>query len=234
MFSLLFGKNSNLIERTVVEISRKYPDSEYIHLVAKDTTPSKLVDTANTFDLQQHAPFITIRFDKAVTVEPFYEVLSQISSQSHVIFIFPFELSPSHAFIKNPKNIKIESRGFSLKSAYDVFKFTDYLFSGRRADAYRELQGLLSEGNDGFYILSMCLYSLRNIFNVIFSSPELAGMKDFPKRKATQYAKVLTKDKVLDLFSYLHEVDKKCKTGLLDIHTALCLVSEKILVYTKS
>lgn len=234
MFFLLFGKNDNLIERTVVEISRKYPNTERIYLTAKDITPAKFADIANTFDLLQQAPFITIRFDKTVTVEPFYEVLSQISSQTHVIFIFPFELSPSHVFIKNPKNIKIISGDLSLKTTYDVFKYTDYLFSGRRADAYKELSGLLSEGNDGFYILSMCLYSLRNIFNVTFSSPELAGMKDFPKRKAMQYAKAFTKDAVIDLFRYFYEIDKKCKTGLLDIHTALCLVSEKILAYTKS
>lgn len=234
MFFLLFGKNDNLIERTVVEISRKYPNTERIYLTAKDITPNKFADIANTFDLLQQAPFITIRFDKTVTAEPFYEVLSQISLQTHVIFIFPFELSPNHVFIKNPKNIKIISGDLSLKNVADVFRFTDYLFSGRRADAYKELNGLLSEGNDGFYILSMCLYSLRNIFNVTFSSPELASMKDFPKRKALQYAKAFTKDDVTVLFGYFYEIDKKCKTGLLDIHTALCLVSEKILSYTKS
>jgi DNA polymerase III delta subunit len=234
MLFLLYGKNDSLIERTVVEISRKYPNTERIHLNAKDITPNKFADIANTFDLLQQAPLITLRFDRTVTADPFYDVVSQISPQTHVIFIFPFDLSPSHVFIKNPKSVKIISGGLSLKTVADVFKFTDYLFSGRRTDAYKELYGLLSEGNDGFYILSMCLYSLRNIFNVAFSSPELAGMKDFPKRKAMKYAKVFTRDDIIGLFSYFYDIDKRCKIGLLDIHTALCLVCEKILAYTKS
>ena len=234
MFFLLTGKNENLIERTLTEIARKYPNSERVSFNAKDVTPNRFVDSANTFDLLQQPPLITLKFDKQARPEPFYDLLSQLNAKAHVIFIFPFDLPQSHIFVTNPKNIKFIRGELALKTVSDVFKFTDYLYSGKRTEAYKELNALLSEGNDTYYIVSMCLYSLRNIFNVTFSSPELSTMKDFPRRKAIQYAKAFTPEDVKVLFCYMYELDKKAKTGQIDINIGLCLVCEKILSYTKS
>lgn len=234
MLFLLSGSNENSIKKTEREILKRFPANERLSVATKDISASKLLDLTNTFDLLQQAPVITLNFEKSTDPTPFYEVLGKVNPQTHVIFIFPFDLNQNHVFVKNPENLKFISGNLSTKQLSDVFKFVDHLYSGNRDAAYKELALLFKEGADRYYLLSMCLYSLRNIFNVLFDSPELTSMKDFPRRKATQHSKAFIPDNVLLLFSYFYDIDKKCKTGLLDIDTGICLVCEKILSYTKA
>lgn len=234
MLFFLSGANESLIERTIVEILKKYPYSEKLSLLAKDVTPSQLVDIANTFNILQQPPLITLRFDKQTIADDYYNKLKDINAQTSVIFVFPFELSTKHVFCVNPDNIKLIKGDLALKPVSDVFKFTDFLFSGNRKGAYHELDKLLEDGNDGFYIASMCLYSMRNIFYTIFNSPELKDLKDYPKKKALFYSQYFNKDTIVELFDYFYLFDKSCKTGQLEMNIALPLLCEKVLSYTRN
>ncbi len=233
MIFLLHGENLSLLEKSLVEM-KKTVSGEKLEFIASDVSAAKFLDSARTFDIFQNPPFIVLRFEKSVDPVPYYEVLLQVPKETKVILVFPYSLGATHVFIKNPKKLGFKEASVNQKRNADMFRFLDALFLQKRNLAHAELEVLAEEGNDPFYIFSMILYALRNVFYAKFNSPELAEMKDYTKRKAQSQAQKFEENEVLELFDFMHAIDKKVKTGVISADLMNFLAVEKILSYTKT
>jgi DNA polymerase III delta subunit len=233
MIFLLHGENLALLEKALTELKKTVP-SEKLEFDAQDITPAQFLDKARTFDIFQNPPFIVLRFTKTVDALPFYNTFDQIPPETKIVLVTPFTLGVTHVFIKNPKKYSIKEASVNQKKNADMFRFLDAVYLQKRNLAHNELQTLLEEGNDPFYIFSMLLYGLRNVFFVKFNSPELAEMKDFSKKKAQSQAGKFEEEDILSLFDYMQDLDKKVKTGQIPTDLLNFLAVEKILSYTKT
>ena len=234
MLFVIHSQNSSFVEEELRRVKKKFDTLEHIEHFAKDISPAKLLDITSTYDIFQNPPHIVVRFDKTVEPEPYYEISTKIFKTSPTTFVFPYDLTQTHPFIKNVSKVKFEVRTMQSASFPKVFGFVDSVFQQNRDPAYKQLNQLLLEGTDQFYILSMVLYGLRNIYFAKFQSPEFFALKDYSRNKALTQSKKYTEDVVLELFNYLYTIDKKVKTGIYSVEVGLSLVLEKILSYTKS
>jgi DNA polymerase III delta subunit len=232
MIFLLHGDNITLLEKALLEF-KKTIDGETLEFNAADITPPQFLDAARTFDIFQNPPFIVMRFEKSVDVQPYYELLDQVPKETKTVLVFPYSLGVTHILMKNPKKVLIKESSVAQKKNADIFRFVDSVFLQNRKLAHAELEALVDEKNDPFYIFSMILYGLRNIFYAKFNSPELATMKDFSKRKALSQAAKFEESEIIDLFAFMHDLDKKVKTGELPADLMNFLAVEKVLAYTK-
>lgn len=222
-----------MIEKALLEL-KKTVEGEKLEFNAADTTPPKFLDSARTFDIFQKPPFIVLRFAKSDDASLYYAVLKDIPKETKVVLVCPFKLGLTHVFSKNPDKLTFKEASLNQKKNADIFRFVDALFLQKRNLAHAELVALTEENNDPFYIYSMILYGLRNVFYAKFNSPELAEMKDFTKRKAQSQAEKFTQQEVIELFAHMHELDKKVKTGETDVELMNFLAVERILSYTKN
>lgn len=233
MIFVIHGENLTLLEKALVEF-KKTVDGETLEFLAAQITPAQLLDTARTFDIFQKPPFIIVRFEKTTDVKPFYEQLINVPKETKLVLVFPFNLGVTHVLMKNPNKLVIKQSSVAQKKNADIFRFVDSVFMQNRNLAHAELEALTEEKNDPFYIFSMLLYGLRNIFFAKFNSPELLEMKDYTKKKSLSQAAKFEENQVVELFSYFHDLDKKVKTGEIPADLMNFLAVEKVLSYTKS
>ena len=234
MIFLLQGDDIPLIEKAVLALKKKQKH-EILEFDINSCTPSHLLGACRTYDIFQNPPFVVLRVDKSakIQLESFYGILGSIPQETKLLIVCFFALGKTSAFTKNSDKIVFKTEILTQKQVGDVFGFLDFVFLQNRQGAYRELAALEQGGHDAFYIFSMFLYALRNIFYVKFESPEVSELKDYSKRKAIQQAKNFEKTEILELFDYFCLLDKKAKTGQIPVSLLNVLAVEKVLAYTK-
>ncbi|MBO6159783.1 MAG: DNA polymerase III subunit delta [Firmicutes bacterium] len=133
------------------------------------------------------------------------------------------------------------SKGFLTKEDMDllvspsietkIFRLTDQLGNGRRADAYRAYQDLLKQNERPEMIFYMIVRQYHLLYRTSLMNPAGAaqvasalGVRDFAARGYLSQASRYGRERLWRLIQRLYEMDLSIKTGQITIQEALDLV----------
>jgi DNA polymerase III delta subunit len=230
MIYIVHGEDLSYSRNIILNQQKKLGSPARTEISLSKTTPEHLKEISATFDIFGTPPFIVLDISDAgrMNLDKYVDAISKIPAETVLIVLSAKELSKSNAFIKNSQKLGAKIIHAVKKPTSNVFKFIDYVFSGNRSPAYKELKRLTLDDEDPFYLISMLLYGLRNIAYVKFNSPEFNKVSPFAKNKARNQAKHYTKEAVRNLFAQFYKADKNLKTGELSPEVALPFIIEKV------
>jgi DNA polymerase III delta subunit len=176
-----------------------------------DITPEKLYELTHTSDIFGSPQYVVLDVSKAgrLNVEKYIEVLEKTPESVVVVVLSSKALGKMNAFIKESARLNAKVIENALEPESNIFKFVDAVYSKNRTKAYQELQKLLKEDKDQFYIFAMILYGLRTA--------------------KSRFAANFSESVVKNLFTELYRLDKQVKTSDIDSETMLTLAIEKVL-----
>lgn len=195
-----------------------------------DTTPKEFYETACSFDIFGNAPFIVLNIPstKVSNAQEYIDVMKKIPEKTVLIILCDRELGRTNTFYKNASELKARVVLNSEEQDSNVFKFIDNVFMKNKVAAYNELEKLYQEDANEFYILSMLLYGLRSITHAKYTTDDFVKKSSFVKNKSIAQADNFSTDQIKDLYTFMYDIDKKLKTGLIDQEMALVRTIEQI------
>jgi hypothetical protein len=140
-----------------------------------------------------------------MNVDEYIQALKKIPQEATLIILSSKALSKSNPFIKEAPALSIKVIYNEKKAEGNIFKFVDLLFNANRNGVYKELQNLLLDDQDPFYIFSIILYGAR------------------------KYHHKFRGDALRNLFKELYQIDIKIKTGGISPDMFIPYTVEKVL-----
>lgn len=111
---------------------------------------------------------------------------------------------------------------FSESKEVTVFRFLDYLAT-QDARAFLEAEKLKKERFDVHYFITMVFYLLRNLIATPKTAPP------FVKKKIAEQRSNFSKERLINLYKDILEIDFKLKSGLLEKDQAEFLLINKFI-----
>jgi DNA polymerase III delta subunit len=231
MIYIVHGEDTSKSRSLILNHQKKLGVPEKVLLDVKSASPNELYERSISTSLFGEAPLIILDVTDAgrSNMEGFIETMKKIPEATTLIVFSTKQLSKTNAFISNAAQLKAKVLENTVFADANIFKFTEVLYSKNRPGTYRELNKLLSEDYDPFYIFSMVLYGIRNLAKVLWSAPSTHKMKPFQLDKNRATLEHFSEDKVKQLFADLYDIEKKAKTGQVPIDMMLTLGIEKVL-----
>lgn len=231
MIYIVHGEDTSKSRALILNHQKKLGVSNKILLDIKNTTANEVYEKSLSNSLFGEVPLIVLDVTEAGKsgLESFIEALKKIPENTTVIVFSAKPLSKTNIFIGNAESLKAKVLENSVFADANIFRFTDVLYSKNRASTYKELNKLILEEFDPFYIFSMVLYGLRNIAKVLWQSPSTQKMKPFQIDKTRTMLSGFSANKVKELFTDFYAIEKKAKTGQIPIEMMLTLSVEKVL-----
>jgi hypothetical protein len=152
-------------------------------------------------------PFIVLDISKAgrMNLEGYIDAISKLPIETTLIVMSSKDLPSANIFIKNADKLGAKIVKNEKKVSSNIFKFIDQIFNGRREVIYKELNKLIADDVDPFYLFSMILYGVR------------------------KNNKRFRNDKLKNLFKELYTIDKNVKTGNISPEVFIPYTIEKII-----
>ena len=204
-----------------------------LHGPALSSSRKKLTEIKNKFD-----PTQIIVFEKGSDVSEILTNLSSVSifdGERLIIWENPPEdvlkdlPSTSHSLVlwfdtevKKLPEKELEILFFPEGKEVSIFPFLDLLAYGKK-EAFMELKKLNSAGFDIQYIITMIFYLLRNLV------VDPSSAKDFVKNKNARMRVNFPKERIVDLYKFVLEIDFKIKSGRLENDQAQFLLVNKFI-----
>ncbi|HSX39768.1 MAG TPA: hypothetical protein VLI92_04250 [Candidatus Saccharimonadales bacterium] len=231
MIYIVHGENLAKSRTLISTLQKKAGTNNVTNVTLSDITTAQLLEMLSAVDIFSTPPFVVLELGNAhyTKFEAFAKELKNAPAKSDLIILSDKELSKSNAFIKAAPELKAQILLNPLQINSNVFKFVDTVFNKNRDQGYKELNLLLNDGEDPFYIFSMILYGARNVAAAVYDSPSLARMAPFAKSKATSHAQNFSAVQIKTLFKELYDLDKDVKTGNLATELLIPITIEKIL-----
>ncbi len=231
MIYLVHGDDVAKARALIANQQKKLEIEKRIELDLNDKSVKDMLEATNGSDLFGNIPFVVAQVPK--NSKTIYEELAtnlhKVNAQSILILLFDKEITKTNPINQKIPELNIKTMLVNKVPEGNVFKFVDALFSKNRSDTYRELENLLKEDTDNFYILSMITYGIRNMATVAFESPGADKMNPYVKTKTKGQLKNFTLDNIKKIYTDLFNLDKQAKTGITDPDIALTLAIEKVL-----
>jgi len=139
-----------------------------------------------------------------------------------LIFWFDHEVSEKSKVLDWVKKNKGEILFFPEAKEVSVFPFLDCLVV-KDKKAFLEIEKLKKGGFDIHYLLTMVFYLLRNLVVTPKNAP------DFVKRKLIKQRAGFSREKLINLYKDVLEIDFKIKSGLLEKPQAEFLLVNKFI-----
>lgn len=231
MIYIVHGDDFVKSRALIVNQQKKLGVESKTEINVSEISPLELYEKCSAAGLFGDLPFIVLNISDAgnKNLEPYLETAKKIPSDATLIILSSKSLPKTNVFIKNAQTLDAKIHTNEKTPEGNVFRFVDTLFTKNRKSAYKELNNLLTENNDPFYIFSMILYGLRNIAGYIFGSPSFHKQKPFVKGKAKTQSAGFSENKIKNLYFYLYNLEKKAKTGEITPDLLLTLTVEKVL-----
>ena len=192
-----------------------------------EITPEQIREHILGVDMFGAAKMVVLDVSKAgrMNVDGYIEVLAEVPDDVVFVILTSKSLSKSNAFIKNSSKLSAKTMVFKGVKKSNIFKFTDLVFEGRKAAAYKELRKLVLAGEDPIGIFAMLTYALRNIAYAKFNSPMVNKISPFVKSKAYKQSRFFTEAQIAGLYKKFYEMDRDVKSGAMDkeILAPLCI-----------
>jgi hypothetical protein len=152
-------------------------------------------------------PFIVFDISKAgrTNLEPYIEAILKLPAETTLIIMSSKDLPAGNIFIKNASKLGAKIVKNEKRVDSNIFRFIDSIFNGRRETIYKELNKLIADDVDSFYLFSMILYGVR------------------------KNHRVFGEEKLKKLFRELYTTDKNVKTGNISPEVFIPYTIEKIL-----
>lgn len=207
MIYLVHGENFAYSRNIVLNQQKKLSAQNRVEISINDTTPAQLQDLTTSFDMFGNPPFVVLDISGAgrMNVEEYIQALKKVPQETTLIILSSKTLSKSNPFIKEAGTLSIKVVFNEKKAEGNIFKFVDLLFNANRNGVYKELQNLILEDQDPFYIFSMILYGAR------------------------KYHHKFKGESLKNLFKELYQIDIKIKTGAISPDMFIPYTVEKIL-----
>jgi DNA polymerase III delta subunit len=231
MIYIVHGDNSSQSRALILNQQKKLGVETRIEIEADQITPEQLYEKTVSSDLFGNLPFIVLdvtNINKQAQ-ELFIKIFKRIPDKTNLIIYSQKTLTKTSPILTMVDDSDVKLVASSKETKSNIFKFVDNLFYKNRSETYLELEKLVHENADPFYIISMILYGARTLANYIYDSPAAVSMKPFVKSKVEKQSKAFTKDSVKTIFNNLYEIDKKTKVGELSPDLAVTIAVEKIL-----
>jgi DNA polymerase III delta subunit len=230
MIYIVHGDDYPKSRRLIINQQKKLAMGLKTEMDISDTTPKELFETACSFDIFGNAPFVVLNIPstKVANAQNYIEVMKKIPEKTVLIILCDRELGRTNAFYKSGPELKAKVVLNAEAQDSNVFKFVDQVFMKNKRGAYKELEKLHQEDTNDFYILSMLNYGLRNITHAKYHTDDFSKKSSFIKNKAVAQADNFSVEEIRNLYTFMYEVDKKLKTGLMDHEVALVRTIEKI------
>ena len=231
MIYVVHGSDYAQTRKLIISQQKKLGISLKTEVDLEDISPIRLLEIVSTFDIFGNPPFVVLDVSESKNKEydEHITVLSNMPVETVVIIQSHKALGKTNPFIKNAQKLKAKIAQTDITIMGNVFKFVDNMFYKNRGATYKELQILLSEGNDIFYILTMIFYGLRTLAQAKFGSESFSNKSGFIKGKAEKQAQQFSEKEILKLFDETYKIEKNLKTGETTAEMALTNIIEKVL-----
>ncbi len=231
MIYIVHGDDYPKSRRLIINQQKKISSNIKIERDLSNLTPKELYEAACSFDLFGNPPLLVVTLPpgKVAEIKDYLKILKKIPKKTTVILLSEKKLGKTNRFIRSAPELKAKVIFNQKPSISNVFKFLDNLYIQNRKGTYKELESLIEENAEAFFILSMILYGLRNLVHAKFLTGEFLAKSDFVKSKILKQAENFTREEVIGLFDFIYNTDKKIKTGQIQPDIALTHTIEKIL-----
>ena len=231
MIYLVHGSDPSSSRKLIVNQFTNKNTQNKIEICAEDISPDRLFELVRTGDIFGNPPFIILDISNLLSqsATEFVSTVSKTPKDATLIIYCSRALPAANVFLKSAAEFGIKVVESELKIESNVFKFVDALFEKNRTQTYLEMQKLLKEDNDHFYLFSMILYGLRNLLGASLSSKKFLSSKPFQKQKLEKQIKNFGSTDFSEIFEYYYNLEKKAKTGDISSEIMLTLAAEKML-----
>ena len=231
MIYIVHGDDYSKSRKLIINQQKKLTSNVKIEKDLADMSPKDLYEAACSFDLFGNPSLLVVNIPsgKVAGFDDYLRVLKKIPKETTVILLSEDKLAKSNRFLKSAKELKAKVAFNQKPSMSNIFKFLDHLFFQNRRGAYQELENLMEEETEPFFILSMILYGIRNITHAKYLTEEFLKKSDYIKSKMLKQAENYSKDDLKNMFEMAYQTDKNIKTGRVQKDVALTHTIEKIL-----
>ncbi len=231
MIFLIHGDDFSKTRKVITELQKKLESTNKTDVNVNNITPGQLTEISSSYDLFSEPPFVSVDVSDAgrKNLLEYVDALKSVPTDVNIVIYSNKELSKSNVFIKNKAALKAKEVINNAEPSSDIFRFLDYLFSNNRKNTYNELQRLMQDQTDPFYLFSMIVYGFRNIAYIVTNSPLSSKIAPFAKNKALKQAKSYTEQKVSQIYKTLYQIDKSMKTGKIHPSISSVYTVEQIL-----
>lgn len=229
MIYIVHGNDYAKSRKLIINQLKKHPESIKKEINLSEITPKELIENIATKDIFGNVPFIVINLDQNSTnLSNYISVLEKAPTETPIILLSVTNIPKNNELIKRADDIKAKIIQNEKTNSANIFKFVDFIFSGQKKAAYKELNLLLNENNDPFYIFSMILNGLRNVLHAKHLTQKHHKKSSFIKNKASNQAKNFSEKNLITAFELMYNTDLKIKTGKIDPETFLVYTIEKL------
>lgn len=230
MIYIVHGENLSASRTTILNLQKKLGAESKIEVLLSETNPQNLLEICSSFDIFSKPPFIVLDISLAgrTDLDKYIAVIKKIPTETTLTILTSKALPKTNAFIKTAANLKatvLQSRSFQNSN---IFRFADLVFSGNRNATYRELNKLIQDAEDPFYIFSMLLYNLRNIAYAKFNSPSFNKIAPFAKEKSKVTAEKFAQEALIKLYKNFYAMDRDVKSGTILGELLIPLAVERV------
>lgn len=233
MIFLLHGTDLAKSRKDLLELQQKLTISSKTERAVSNVSPAELRDLVSTFDFFEGAPLVVLDISDAgrANLDEYVDVALNMPKETTLVILSNKKLTSTNAFVKNlaKLNAKVVENAASEES--NVFKFVDAVFNGNRKQSYKELQALMLEDKDPFYIFSMLLYGLRSVTAAKFNTSAYEKASPYVKQKALAQAASFSEQNIKVLYNAFYALDKDVKTGNILPELLIPIAIEKVLIY---
>lgn len=231
MIYILHGENISKSRSLIVNQQKKLAIETKTEVDINDITANQLYEMGVAGSLFGDMPFIVLDVTayRKQSAEDYINALNRLPTETNIIIFAQKTLSKTNPFLSSAEILNAKVLTNTIEEDSNVFRFVDNLFAKNRTATYQELNRLENAGTDQFWIFSMILYGLRNIFNYVYDSPKLDKMKSFQIDKLKKQSEKFSKETVQKLFNDLYGIEKRAKTGSIEIDMFLTSAIEKVL-----
>ncbi|MEK7611061.1 MAG: hypothetical protein AAB486_01645 [Patescibacteria group bacterium] len=215
MITLFYGPDLSSSRQEFLRFKAEFAPAEVVSL-PEDTKAVAILAALETSPLfGPHRLFTIESFSGKVPLfkdSYFLDYLPRLPEGSAIVFWVGEGLLESSLFMKTLRSLKADVRQFKEKKAGSVFPFLAALLSGNRAAAYRDLISLIREEQNGFYILTMIAWQLRQLLTFCYD-PRSPLISSFGRSSLSAIAKRYPVSRLEALYRRLHRTDRESKSG---------------------
>ena len=173
MIYIVHGEDTSKSRALILNHQKKLGVATKILLDIKSATPNEVYEKSISNSLFGETPLVVLDVTEAGRGEykSFIGAIKKIPENTTLIIFSPKSLPKTNVFIANAKDLKAKILENNVFADANIFRFTDVLYSKNRVGTYKELNKLILEEYEPFYIFSMILYGLRNIAKVLWQAP---------------------------------------------------------------
>lgn len=221
---ILHGENSLLSRQKLNEIIGPFDSGS----VARCSLTSQPFFDNQLFAKQAVTLFEFLKKEEAkdFPADLFFSGFAGLKPETVVILWFDFELSPAHKLLTQA--LKAEFKEFKFPVAPVVFKIADAFFAPKnfRGNFYNLLAEFGAHSGEEIFLLQMIIRSARLFLWSSFNNQSFQKLKGFTRIQAGR-GQTISQKSLTNLFAKLVDLEKRFKTGSLDLSSRLLVAYEE-------